>query len=198
MRKKRRDGRVKVKKKEEEKVEIICCLQQTFKLFNIIIVATINAEKKISSSFPEYIFLLLNEGWNFLFSVIYRSLPSTTTEPQQLPPLTASTAKLFFHSRHSSKSSSLFSTRWLPLPVLFIRNIIYQQDSPHFSQSSKYIELNIARTIVLIPSFLHKYFFTLIMGDGSSRTWHETQMFLCSSFNFTVTKVRIYYSSSTE
>ena len=94
MRKKRRDGRVKVKKKEEEKVEIICCLQQTFKLFNIIIVATINAEKKISSSFPEYIFLLLNEGWNFLFSVIYRSLPSTTTEPQQLPPLTASIAKL--------------------------------------------------------------------------------------------------------
>ena len=75
------------KKKEEEKVEIICCLQQTFKLFNIIIVATINAEKKISSSFPEYIFLLLNEGWNFLFSVVYRSLPSTTTEPQQLPPL---------------------------------------------------------------------------------------------------------------
>ena len=46
--------------------------------------------------------------------------------------------------------------------------------------------------------FAQIFFFTLIMGDGSSRTWHETQMFLCSSFNFTVTKVRIYYSSSTE
>ena len=52
-------------------------------------------------------------------------------------------------------------TRW---PALFIQNIIYQQDSPHFSQPSKYIELNIARTIVLIPSFLHKYFFYLNNG----------------------------------
>ena len=59
------------KKKEEEKVEIICCLQQTFKLFNIIIVATINAEKKNFLFFSGIHFFVVE--WRVEFS-IFRSL----------------------------------------------------------------------------------------------------------------------------